>query len=281
MKPLEEAKKQFQNRQFERSISILQPYLKIHPDSGEGWMGLGLSLICSGSAVEGIDALKKAQQCDPNNPKVYQASAMILRLFGRVKEAISYLQTAAIFAPVLLQPEIHLSLATLQACLGDKEAIQLELQLLAKLQLIEPRKQLELYQEAQDFAGLKLFVERLSGDVKMLGAAVLLEETDQHRAEELYLSLCGNESELWEAYEYLARMYWELKQDHIGQEFLRKAQTLAPQTAKVQLTSALYHVHKDPAAAKLQLQKLASYPGIFHSTRENARQQLESLLDRY
>jgi len=279
---LKQAKIFFRRRQFESSIALLRQVLKQDPASGEAWLGLGLALVCSGSTTEGIEALKKAQKCDPHNPTAYRAVATVLQAAGHVKEAITYLEVAALFAPVIFQAEIHLSLATLCACLGNRERVRLELQLLATMALVEPRKQLALYQEIHDVDALESFVQKLSGEIKILGQAVLLEEkTMSQQAAEIYIQLSAAESEMWEVYEYLARMYWNLKESRTGRMFMDKAIQLAPQTAKVQLSNSLYHSQKNPAEAKERLQQLALFPGVFASIREEAKQQLEILAERY
>jgi Tfp pilus assembly protein PilF len=69
------------------------------PGNIDAWVGLGNVLLQQDRVVEGLDALRRAEQLSPENPRVVAALADGYRLAGEHTQSISYYQRLAVLAP--------------------------------------------------------------------------------------------------------------------------------------------------------------------------------------
>jgi YaiO family outer membrane protein len=69
------------------------------PRNVDAWVGLGTVLLQQDRVVEGLDALKRAEQLAPENPNVVAALASGYQLAGENTESISYYERLATMAP--------------------------------------------------------------------------------------------------------------------------------------------------------------------------------------
>ena len=108
-----------------------------------------------GRPDEAWEYLKQAQKSNPENPKVYQAIAMLMRMTGAIEQGITYLQLQMTTSPLLINPQVHVTLAELYAAQGTPEAIKTLLDFLKHLPLTLERSQFWLYTEINDADGVE------------------------------------------------------------------------------------------------------------------------------
>jgi len=76
-----------------RSIAIEDP------NNVDAWVGLGTALLHQDRIVEGLDALKRAEEIAPENPNVVGALAAAYQLAGDDRQSISYRQRLVTMSP--------------------------------------------------------------------------------------------------------------------------------------------------------------------------------------
>ena len=69
------------------------------PNNVDAWVGLGSVLLQEDRVVEGLDALRRAEQLSPENPNVVAALASGYRLAGENGQSIGYYQRLTVLAP--------------------------------------------------------------------------------------------------------------------------------------------------------------------------------------
>jgi len=71
------------------------------PGNVDAWVGLGNVLLQQDRVVEGLDALRRAEQLSPENPNVVASLADGYRLAGEQTQSISYYQRLTVLAPTI------------------------------------------------------------------------------------------------------------------------------------------------------------------------------------
>jgi Tfp pilus assembly protein PilF len=69
------------------------------PNNVDAWVGLGTALLHQDRIVEGLDALKRAEEIAPENPNVVGALAAAYQLAGDDRQSISYRQRLVTMSP--------------------------------------------------------------------------------------------------------------------------------------------------------------------------------------
>ena len=83
----------------ERAQPLFESALERDPDSVNGHIGLGLSLLAGGNRDEGLRHLERAVELDPKSPKAQAALGVSLDQLGRREEAIAHLEIARDLRP--------------------------------------------------------------------------------------------------------------------------------------------------------------------------------------
>ncbi|MDP9268157.1 MAG: rhomboid family intramembrane serine protease [Acidobacteriota bacterium] len=106
--------------------------LRADPKSVEAHQGLGLALVDSGHAGEGLKELEQAAASSPSEPKVLHALAYAYRKLGRPADEIKPLTHLAELTPN--DPKVHADLADAYEKLGDMPSATHERQLAKQLE---------------------------------------------------------------------------------------------------------------------------------------------------
>ena len=85
--------------QPERAQPLFESALERAPDSVNGHIGLGLSLLAGGNRDEGLRHLQRAVELDPKSPKAQAALGVSLDQLGRREEAVAHLEAARNLRP--------------------------------------------------------------------------------------------------------------------------------------------------------------------------------------
>ena len=274
---LKKAQQLFQTRQFTEAEAGLKAVLEAEPENHEAQLGYALVLLMLSRPDESWTYLKQAQKSNPENPKVYQAIAMLMRMTGAIEQGITYLQLQITTSPLLINPQVHVTLAELYAAQGDAEAIQTLLEFLTHLPLTQPRQQFWLYNEIKDAAGIEALGQRTSDQAfrnLCSGRAATL-KGEPELAHQYYQWALDANPQLWEAQLALATS----PQTRVSQaqQQLMQARKLAPQTAEVHIALAewLYRTNQE-AEAKELAQRLNASPAVFQSIRQRAEKILHA-----
>lgn len=158
---LKKSQELFQTRQFSEAETCLKAILADAPENHDAQLGYALVLLMLSRPDESWTYLKQAQKSKPDNPKVYQAIAMLMRMTGAIEQGITYLQLQMTTSPMLINPQVHVTLAELYAAKGDSEAIQTLLEFLKHLPLTAHRQQFWLYREVKDSDGIEALGQRV------------------------------------------------------------------------------------------------------------------------
>ena len=259
MSALAEAQAAFRSRDFDRAEKLLSVELKNNPTDPTLLLRMGQVCMAQGKFLESIESLRAAQKHSPDDPKVYRSLAMAIRMSGQVDLGISYLGVMLTRASLVLQPQIHLSLAELFAAKGDHESLRNSLQLIGQLPVHDARMELRLWAELADVKGMRSVSVRAPERVDLI-MGLSYEEENPSKAEELLLrSSC---SSCWEAQIALYR----LRKESI---YLQKAHQLAPKTAEVLVYVCA--VSLPNSQAQETLQSISKSPVVFASVRQKAQ----------
>jgi tetratricopeptide (TPR) repeat protein len=269
---IQEAQSFFKGRQFPEAEEILLNVLESNPDNHDAQLGYALVLLMQHKADESWHYLKLAQKTNPENPKVYRAIAMLMRMTGAVDQAISYLQLQITTSPLLINPLVHVTLAQLYATIGDAEAIQTLLEFLQHLPLTEEKNQYWLYIEIEDAEGLESLGKRsqLDGFLNLcLGSSAHLRGDKENSLQYLRWAIEQNNT-LWEAHLGLAKYgTGSISQDL---QHIRKALSLAPQTAEVHITHAELLIRSNQKDDGRNIaHKMHDSTAVFKSIRDRAQ----------
>ena len=85
--------------QPERAQPLFESALERNPDSVNGHIGLGLSLLAGGNRDDGLRHLQRAVELDPKSPKAQAALGVSLDQLGRREEAVAHLEAARNLRP--------------------------------------------------------------------------------------------------------------------------------------------------------------------------------------
>ena len=257
-----QAQRAFRNRDFATAETLLLQILESNPEDGIVHMRLGQVYMALGDFEKCFQHLRNAQRCNPKNPDVYRSLGMAIRMSGSIDLGISYLGTMLTYAPLVLQPQVHLTLAELFAVKGEHTSLLNSLLLLEKLPPSNnPRMELRLWNELKDTEGMKRLSFRYP-QLEDLCKGFLCEESDERASKEYWLrSSCR---EMWEADLGLYRITNDI-------EYLYRAQQKAPKTSDV-----IAEVAK-AQGDRPTLEKLSQSPVVFQSIRLGALQFLEKI----
>jgi tetratricopeptide (TPR) repeat protein len=259
---LKEAQQAFRNRDFPKAKTLLTQALENDPENSILLMRLGQVHMALGNFEESLDALRKSQKQDPHNPDVYRSIGMSIRMSGLIDLGISYLGIMLTYAPLVLQSQIHLTLAELFAAKGDRESLRSSLLLLEKIPSNNPRMVLRLWKEILDTNGMKRLAAR-APEIHDLAMGIALENTSPQEAEAfLSASTCTT---FWEADLALFR----LRSTRI---YLENALKKAPKTAEILVEQAIL----DQADSSQQeiLYRISGSPVVFASVRQQAKENI-------
>jgi tetratricopeptide (TPR) repeat protein len=79
-------------QQWERAITLLQPYLRAHPQDADGHNLLAFSLRKLGRHGESETAYDRALALDPNHLGAHEYRGELMLLLGRREQALAHLQ---------------------------------------------------------------------------------------------------------------------------------------------------------------------------------------------
>ena len=274
---LKKSQQLFKSRQFAESEACLKVILESDPDNHEAQLGYALVLLMLSRPDESWEYLKQAQKSNSENPKVYQAIAMLMRMTGAIEQGITYLQLQMTTSPLLINPQVHVTLAELYAAQGSPEAIKTLLDFLKHLPLTLERSQFWLYTEINDADGLEALGLRIDDQAfrnLCSGQAAKL-RGDSELAHQYYQWASEANPQLWEA--LLALASSPKTRVSQAQQYLMQAKKLAPQTAEVHITMAEW-LHRSNQATEAQslAQRLHASPAVFQSIRQRAERLLNS-----
>ncbi|MEC8277079.1 MAG: tetratricopeptide repeat protein [Myxococcota bacterium] len=268
---LKKSQQLFQARQFSESETCLKDILAEHPDHHDAQLGYALVLLMLSRPDESWEYLKQAQSSNPENPKVYQAIAMLMRMTGAIEQGITYLQLQMTTSPMLINPQVHVTLAELYAAQGSSEAIQTLLDFLKHLPLTAHRQQYWLYREIKDAEGLEALGQRTEdhGFRNLCNGQAAAIRGDSELAHQYHQWAIEANPQLWEA--LLALAASPKTRVSQSQQYLMKAKQLAPQTAEVHISMAewLNRSHQETEAQTLA-KRLSESPAVFQSIRQRA-----------
>ena len=251
------AQQAFRNKDFETAEQLLLQCVEQKPNDAIILMRLGQVYMAQAKFQESFDSLRKAQQQDPQNPDVYRSLGMAIRMSGLIDLGISYLGTMLTYAPLILQPQVHLTLAELFAVKGDDISLMNSLLLLEKLPPVDnPRMVLRLWGEIHNIEGMKRFTSQYSS-LSDLAYGLIHEQSNSSLAIEFLQK--GTCSDFWEADLCLYRLTGE-------SIYLSNAHMKAPKTAEVLVEVAKEQNNMDV------LQKISVSPVVFSSVRRRAQQ---------
>ena len=257
-----QAQQAFRNRDFTTAEQLLLQCLVEYPDDAMILMRLGQVHMAQGNFQESFDFLRQSQRVNPQNPDVYRSIGMAIRMSGLIDLGISYLGTMLTYAPLLLQPQVHLTLAELFAVKGDNISLKNSLLLLEKLPQAEnPRMELRLWSELNDHDGMQRCAERYPSLADLVQGLQNEQSNPTLSIAYLQKESCVN---FWEADLGLYRLTGTSRH-------LENAYAKAPKTAEVIVVLA---------EAKRQLdvlRRLSQSPVVFASVRKKAQNILHSL----
>ena len=273
---LKKSQELFQSRQFSEAETCLRAILAEVPENHDAQLGYALVLLMLSRPDESWTYLKQAQKSKPDNPKVYQAIAMLMRMTGAIEQGITYLQLQMTTSPMLINPQVHVTLAELYAAKGDSEAIQTLLEFLKHLPLTAHRKQFWLYREIKDADGIEALGLRVEdqGFRNLCNGQAAAIRGDSDLANQYHQWAIEANPNLWEA--QLALAGSPKTRVSQAQQLLMQAKKMAPQTAEVHISMAewLYRSNQETEAYALA-KRLSESPAVFHSIRQRA----ETILD--
>ena len=255
-----QAQQAFRSRDFAMAEQLLLKCLEQTPNDAVLLMRLGQVHMAQGNFEESFDYLRTSQKQDPHNQDVYRSIGMAIRMSGMIDLGISYLGIMLTYAPLALQPQIHLTLAEFFAVKGDHISLKNSLLLLAKLPSDNPRMEIRLCLEVHDREGIKRIGNREPALVD-LAQGLFYEQTHPQRAIEFLLkSTCAD---FWEADLALYRLTGSHKhiQDALGK---------ASKTAEVILEVVLQQEKSD--GVRTTIERIAQSPLVFDSVRRKAQQ---------
>lgn len=264
MSALIEAQKAFRERNFRKAEELLAVALQDNPQDAVPLLRLGQVYMAQGMFSKSLDHLRRAQKLDPQNHAVYRSMGLAIRMSGQIDLGISYLGVILSNSPMMLQPQVHLTLAELFAAKGDCEALKNSLLLLEKIPSENPRMELRLWCELEDSDAM-LRVAKNHPKIQELAKGLAYEQSNAIEAQRYLLS--SSCLEYWEANLALFRLT-------NSKEFLDQAFQQAPQTAEVLLYRSQYMPFEE---RKNLLERLGSSPVIFASIRRDASRLLKEI----
>ncbi len=282
-KLMENAQMAFKRRNFDLAASIITDITAAEPENAEAWLRLGQVLTAKGNIQGALDALEKSQKFDPDNPAVYRTMGTVIRMTGNIDMGLSYLGSVMILTPTLLAPEVHLTIAELQAAKGDKEELRNVLEVLMNMPAVNLRMQARLWQELEDAQGLLRIAERLTEPTEKLCARGMASRLkgDTEEALKLQLQAAERENPTWEALNEAANLLLQKGQLMAASQMADRALQLAPRTGETLLTRSLIQQKIEKSGSghlsestRTALERLAGSPAIFEGVRTRARQAL-------
>lgn len=257
-----QAQQAFRDRDFTTAERLLLQCLENHPDDAIILMRLGQVHMAQGNFQESFDFLKQSQRSNPQNPDVYRSIGMAIRMSGLIDLGISYLGTMLTYAPLLLQPQVHLTLAELFAVKGDTVSLMNSLLLLENLPQAEnPRMELRLWCELNDHDGMQRCAERHPSLADLVQGLRSEQSNPILAVEYLQKESCAA---FWEADLGLYRLTGTLRH-------LENAYSKAPKTAEVIVLLSEANRQLDT------LKRLSQSPVVFLSVRQKAQEILRNL----
>ena len=257
-----QAQQAFRNRDFATAEQLLLECLEQQPEDAIILMRLGQVHMAQGNFEESFTFLRRSQREDPQNPDVYRSLGMAIRMSGLIDLGISYLGIMLTYAPLVLQPQVHLTLAELFAVKGDSISLKSSLLLLEELSHTEdPRMELRLWCELNDSAGMLRFAKRHPVLADLVHGLLHEVSNPALAAEFFQKESCA---EFWEADLGLYRLNGTF--GHLENAFKK-----ASKTAEVIVHLAEYEQQVDT------LKKLSLSPVVFYSVRVKAQKILENL----
>lgn len=255
MDVLLQAQQAFRNRDFDTAEKLLVQCLEQSPDDATILMRLGQVHMAQGNFEDSFVFLRRSQKQDPHHPAVYRSIGMAIRMSGLIDLGISYLGTMLTYAPLLLQPQVHLTLAELFAVKGDIISLKNSLLLLENIPPTDnPRMELRLWKEIIDTEGMKRMAQRYPSYSDLVYGLVNEQSQSSVAIEYLKRESCGK---FWEADLGLYRMTGTFRH-------LQSAHKKAPKTAEVIVELATSQRDFET------LQRLSKSPVIFDSVRQQA-----------
>lgn len=279
----------FQQRRAEEGLALLEDALARDPDHFEASYGLGVTRLALGQTEGALEALKRAQEIAPMNPRPYLALVQILRATGSDELAVELLE-GAMENPVLRSTDMLLAYARQLVRAGRPEHLA---DVLRKIEGGSPFR-VALWLE---LAGLRYALQDHKGITRLATEVLTRVDDGPARAEAFYL--CGLAADLrgdevnaeiqfkaaaqederhWRARSNLASMYLDRGKPEEASIWLQQSQELAGDRPEVRYNLAFHaHLSGDDETSADLLRRLIDDTEATPSLRARARTSLDSL----